>query len=210
MLSADVIKERFASNEGPIDRNGMFLPADSEASVSKRLHYVLLEGTSDKTALKLLMAEGQSEFEANFTLKQTKAFIKDVLGIDVKSYVKELQTTLAHCYRVLGDKVKAANTAYAEATAAPIEYRDRSFQADARALTALQTYKSSDTYPDYWVDADNLAVEPWGKDDVEQLYVLIAARNADLHVRLTAYKVRIRVLAEKEQLAELITAEFSL
>ena len=94
--------------------------------------------------------------------------------------------------------------------AGPVQHRDRSFQADARALTALQTYKSSDTYPDYWVDADNLAVEPWGKDDVEQLYVLIAARNADLHVRLTAYKVRIRVLAEKEQLAELITAEFSL
>jgi len=209
MLSAGEIKARFEQNQGMIDRNGLFFDPNGEISLAQRLHYALLEGLSEKDALRNLQADGASEFEANYTLKQTKTFIKDVLEIDIDSYIKEQQSTTAYSYRELDTKLEEANTAYAAAVTADITYKDHQFQTSEGTLSTLGSYVQTETWPEYWVSSDNAAVEDWTADDTKQLYALIVARNAQLHVALTAYKVRLRAFAEQGNYAALKAAEFN-
>lgn len=209
MLSADEIKARFENGDGQIDRNGLFFDPNGDVTLAKRLHYALLEGLSEKDALRQLQEQGQTQFEANYTLRQTKTFIKDVLGIQVKDYLKELQSTKAYCYTLLAKKLQATNTAYGEAVTADIAYKDHMFQTGGETLTTLAGFVQTNTVPEYWVTADNQALEEWEAKDTEMLYALIVARNAQLHVQLTAYKTRIRAFAEQGDYASLDAAEFN-
>lgn len=209
MLSADEIKARFEKGDGQIDRTGLFFDPSGEVSLAKRLHYALLEGLSDKDALRQLQEQGMTEFEARYTLKQAQAFIKDVLGIQVKDYLKELQSTKTYCYTLLTQKLEQANSTYAQATNANITYKDHEFQTGDTTLTTLAGFTQTETVPEYWVTADNAAIEDWTAEDTAQLYALIVARNAQLHVALTAYKVRVRAFAEQGNYAELQASEFS-
>lgn len=209
MLSADEIKARFEQGEGQIDRSGMFFDPNGDVSLAKRLHYALLEGLSEKDAKRQLQEEGLTLFEAAYTVKTAQAFIKDVLGIQVKDYLKELQSTKTYCYTLLAKKLDAANATYQAAVSANITYKDHEFQTGGDTLTTLAGFNQTNTSPEYWVTADNAAVEDWTADDTKELYALIVARNAQLHVALTAYKTRIRAFAEQGNYAELDAAEFN-
>lgn len=209
MLSADEIKARFEQGEGQIDRSGMFFDPNGDVSLAKRLHYALLEGLSEKDAKRQLQEEGLTLFEAAYTVKTAQAFIKDVLGIQVKDYLKELQSTKTYCYTLLAKKLDAANATYQAAVSANITYKDHEFQTGGDTLTTLAGFNQTNTSPEYWVTADNAALEDWTADDTKELYALIVARNAQLHVALTAYKTRIRAFAEQGNYAELDAAVFN-
>ncbi|QXO09607.1 hypothetical protein pEaSNUABM11_00183 [Erwinia phage pEa_SNUABM_11] len=209
MLSADEIKARFENGDGQIDRNGMFFDPNGEVSLAKRLHYALLEGLSEKDAKRQLQEQGLTEFEAAYTLKQAQAFIKDVLGIQVKDYLKELQSTKTYCYTLLTKKLEQANSTYASAVAADITYKDHDFQTGGDTLVTLSGFTQTETVPEYWLTSDNQALEDWTAEDTIGLYSVIVARNAQLHTALTAYKVRIRAFAEQGNYAELDAAEFN-
>ena len=210
MLSPSEIKKRFFQGEKRIDRQGLFLDIDQDVSLAKTLHYALLDGLSDEDAMTQLQANGSSLFEARFVLKQTHVFITDILEINVEDYQRELQSTVAYCYRLLEQKLTQANTDYENGISAPIEFDGHSFDASATTLATLSAFVGSNNFPTYWVDANNEAVEDWTEKQTRDIYSAITSRNAGYHEQLTAYKIRLRALAEQGKYSELETASLEL
>jgi len=202
MLSNDEIKRRYFEFGTPIDRHGNYSGILRTEDATRQgfctlLHYHLLNGMSDKEAMKALKGHDLSDAEAAFTMEKTKAFIKDVLELPLDDIRKGLTSTLGHLWREFNRVMQAMNTRYAELRYQDIEFAGHRYQADEKSRTALTGYIQSGVDPMYWIDATNSPVEPFAIDDVKGLYAAIIQRDNDLHMSLNVKKQRLRTLAEQ-------------
>ncbi|EBS0563264.1 DUF4376 domain-containing protein [Salmonella enterica subsp. enterica serovar Muenchen] len=202
MLSNDEIRDRFTNSGKLIDRHGQFVDghlSDSRwnPSLSRLAHYRLLDGVSDDELSEQLKQQGLSPLEIKFTLKSAHTFISEVLGIDLAQRQAERISTRGKCFALLTSLLEWVNQAYAEAVVQPIEVSGIIFQTDEKALSAINRFITTDTSPEYWVDANNAKFE-FSLEDVKALHSEIVKRTNKLHEAMTNFKQEARAAAERE------------
>lgn len=202
MLSNDEIKARYFEMGTPIDRHGNYvgiLRSDDAtgAGFCTLLHYHLINGLSDKEAIRALKGHDLSDVEIEFAMRKAKEFIADVLELPLDDIRKGLSSTVGHLWREFNRIIQSLNARYEQRRYEDVIYNDRRYQADEKSRTSLTGYIQSGVDPVYWIDAMNHPVEPFGLDDVKGLYAVIVQRDNDQHMELNVVKQKLRTLAEK-------------
>lgn len=209
MFSNSEIKQRFEENRWPIDRHGNYVDTNpdrdlNESMLPLMLHYRLLAGMTDAEAeQELATTYSLSAFEIAFLMRSTKAFIKDVLEIDLEEIRKNKNSTAALCGQLVNDVVAKINEVYERERYEDIQIDGVVFQADQRARESIIGYIAADTAPEYWVTADNKSIEC----DHHMLLAIqeaIVVRDAAGHEKVTELKTKARVLSEQRDYAGLV------
>lgn len=201
MLSNDEIRARYFEKGTRIDRHGNYVEEykdqiEGRVGFCLLLHYHLINGMSDKKALERLKEYDLSPLETTFLMKRTKAFINDVLGIDLDQVRSSATSTDSYLYQEVNELYPKLNAKYETDRFSPIEFRGYRFQVDEEARQNIQGYIASGVDPSYWVTENNETLEPWTVEDLKELYVLVMKRDADLHQLMSGLKQKIRMLAE--------------
>ena len=209
MFSKSEIKARFESGKWPIDRHGNYIDTNPDRNFNETLlplslHYRLLAGMTDAEAeQELATTYSLSAFEIAFLMRSTKAFIKDVLEIDLEELRKNKNSTATLCGQLVNDVVAKINELYERERYEDIQIDGVVFQADQRARESIIGYIAADTAPEYWVTADNKSIEC----DHHMLLAIqeaIVVRDAAGHEKVTELKTKARVLSEQRDYAGLV------
>lgn len=209
MFSKSEIKARFESGKWPIDRHGNYIDTNPDRNFNETLlplslHYRLLAGMTDAEAeQELATTYSLSAFEIAFLMRSTKAFIKDVLEIDLEEIRKNKNSTATLCGQLVNDVVAKINEVYERERYEDIQIDGVVFQADQRARESIIGYIAADTAPEYWVTADNKSIEC----DHHMLLAIqeaIVVRDAAGHEKATELKTKARVLSEQRDYAGLV------
>lgn len=208
MLTNAEIKARYDQRGMPIDRNGAFVKVGDDREVgvvdfTLLLHYHLIQGMSDQTAMARLTGEFEmSNFEAKFLMNKTKAFIKDVLEIDLEEVRKNKNSTATLCGQLVNEVVAKINEVYERKRHEDIQIGGVVFQADQRARESILSYIAADTAPEYWVTADNKSIECDSRM-LLSIQEAIVVRDAAGHEKATELKAAARELSEQRNYAGL-------
>lgn len=209
MLTNAEIKARYEQRGMPIDRNGAYVKVGDDREVgvvdfTLLLHYHLIQGMSDEVAKERLIGEFEmSNFETNFLLNKTKAFIKDVLEIDLEEIRKNKNSTAALCGQLVNDVVAKINEVYERRRYEDIQIDGAVFQADQRARESIVGYIAAETAPEYWVTSDNMSIE-CDSHMLLSIQEAIVVRDATGHEKATELKTKARVLSEQRDYAGLV------
>lgn len=209
MLTNAEIKARYEQRGMPIDRNGAFVKVGDDREVgvvdfTLLLHYHLIQGMSDQTAMARLTGEFEmSNFEAKFLMNKTKAFIKDVLEIDLEEVRKAKGSTANLCAELVAEIVNNINAAYERRRYGDVLVDEHVFQADQKARESVMGYLAADTAPEYWVAANNTMVA-CDRTLLLAIQEAIVSRDAAYHEKATEQKMRARMLSEERDYAGLM------
>lgn len=209
MLTNAEIKARYELRGMPIDRNGTFVKVGDDREVgvvdfTLLLHYHLIQGMSDQVALKKLISEFEmSNFEANFLLRKTKAFIKDVLEIDLEEVRNAKGSTAVMCAELVSEVVAKINEVFGRKRYGDVLVDEAVFQADQKARESILGYLAAETAPEYWITADNRSIE-CDRDMLLTIQEAIVSRDAAYHEKATNLKTQARELSEQRNYAGLV------
>lgn len=203
MLSNDEIKARYFEFGNPIDRHGNYMTILAKDDETKQgyctlLHYHLLNGVSDKAAIKRLREYDLSEPEAQFTLRKAKEFIADVLELPLDEIRKGLTSTVNYLYQEIQPIYLRIAERYEEQRHSNFEFQGVVLQADEKSRGALASYIQADASPEYWLDAQNNRLENFDLAACKAVLAAIVQRDSQLHASMTELKRKIRTLAEKQ------------
>ncbi|AFQ96626.1 hypothetical protein G173_gp081 [Erwinia phage phiEaH2] len=207
MLSNDEIKARYFEFGNPIDRHGNYMTILAKDDETKQgyctlLHYHLLNGVSDKAAVKKLREYDLSEPEAQFTLRKAKEFIETVLELPLDEIRKGLTSTVNYLYQEIQPIYTRIAERYETQRHENIEFQGILLQADEKSRASLASYVQSDTSPGYWLDAQNNRLgseeHPFDVAACKAVLAAIVERDAQLHAAMTELKRTIRTLAEAQ------------
>ena len=210
MFSNSEIKQRFEENRWPIDRHGNYVDTNpdrdlNESMLPLTLHYRLLAGMTDKEAEAALSGTyALSAFEIAFLIKSTKAFIKDVLEIDLEEIRKNKNTTATLCGQLVIEVVAEINLSYETRRFENVTINGQEFQADQGSRNVLVGFLAAGAVPEYWTRADNTAIE-CTHDLLVELQTAISERDAAYHAQATELKVQARQLSEARDYAGLMS-----
>lgn len=209
MLTNAEIKARYEQRGMPIDRNGAWVKVGDDREVgvvdfTLLLHYHLIQGMSDQAAMSRLTGEFEmSNFEAKFLMNKTKAFIKDVLEIDLEEVRKAKGSTANLCAELVAEVVNNVNAAYERRRYGDVLVDECVFQADQKARESILGYLAADTAPEYWVTANNMQIE-CDRELLLAIQEAIVSRDAAYHEKATEQKAHARMLAEERNYAGLV------
>lgn len=209
MLTNAEIKARYEQRGMPIDRNGAYVKVGDDREVgvvdfTLLLHYHLIQGMTDQVAMSRLTGEFEmSNFEAKFLMNKTKAFIKDVLEIDLEEVRKAKGSTANLCAELVTEVVNNINAAYVRLRYSDVLVDECVFQADQKARDSILSYLTADTAPEYWVTANNMQIE-CDRDMLLTIHEAIVSRDAACHEKATKLKTQARELSEQRNYAGLV------
>ena len=209
MLTNAEIKARYEQRGMPIDRNGAYVKVGDDREVgvvdfTLLLHYHLIQGMSDQTAMSRLTGEFEmSNFEAKFLMAKTKAFIKDVLEIDLEEVRKAKGSTDNLCAELLTEICNNVKEAYERRRFGNVLVDEYIFQADQKSREAVLGYLTAETSPEYWVTADNTRVE-CDRQLLLAIHEAIVSRDAAYHEKATEQKVKALMLSEERNYAAMV------
>jgi hypothetical protein len=209
VLTNAEIKARYEQRGMPIDRNGAFVKVGDVREVgvvdfTLLLHYHLIQGMSDQTALSRLTGEFEmSNFEAKFLMNKTKAFIKDVLEIDLEEVRKAKGSTASMCAELVTEICTNVKVAYERGRYGDVLVDEHIFQADQKARESILGYLAADTSPEYWVTADNTRID-CDRQLLLAIHEAIVSRDAAYHEKATEQKAKALGLSEARDYAGLV------
>lgn len=203
MLSNDEIRGRYFEFGAPIDRHGNYVNILAKDDETKQgyctlLHYHLLNGVTDKAALKKLREYDLSEPEAAFTLRKAKEFIHNVLELPLDEIRKGLTSTVNYLYQEIQPIYTRMAERYEEQRHSNLMFQGVVLQADEKSRSALAKYIQADIAPEYWVDAQNNHLDNFDVAACKAVLAAIVERDAQLFASMTELKRKIRTLAEQQ------------
>lgn len=209
-LTNEEIRARYFLRDQPIDRHGNFMTRigaedKGRAGFCALLHYHLIEGLSDKEALQRMALYEMSTIEANFTLKRSKEFVAEVLGIDLEEIRKNLKSTARYIYEDVQKMLLELDHRYEDQRHGFIEVEGRYFQADETSRGILGQYIQADHAPEYWLTTTNERLTPFSIEQCKALLGAMVRRDQELHTAMSDTKRRIRELAEQRDFTGLKT-----
>lgn len=208
-LTPEVIRQRFYQKDTRIDRYGNYVEGqrgpNEYGPFTLLLHYHLLDGWTDAEILKELANHDISPFEANYELKQSKAFIKDVLLLDLETIRNSDVSTEGLIYQEVIKNLETLDVMFKKECSAdiPLEINGETFyfQTDEKARYAIANYLLVGTPPKYWVDSGNRIHEPFSIESLRALQLAITERDQAIHEALSVTKKKIREAMEKKDFA---------
>lgn len=211
MYNSDQIKERFKAGI-VIDRHGFELDQDGdrqESTIFLRLaHYRLIDGMSKRAVKEKLIEFECSPFEADVVIEECMSFIEDVLEFDLDRHLKEANSTIGQCNRLLLEVTEKVNAWYREQIYLPIEFMGHTYDADRNARDALSNVITTSTVTTYWTDTNNENVGDWTLTRSKQLFTAITQRDTEYHDKVAKLKREMRIACENLEIIKL--QQFSL
>lgn len=196
---------------GMTDRYGIpvseLTPRSDDAAFIPLLHNHLLDGMSDEAVLARLVQLGQSKFQANLILKQSKKFVAD-MGIDLEARRAGRTTPVELAIRLATSRIHDARIVRDREASSPFVYRGYIVDGDERTKEVLKRYIVSKVVPEFWIAKNNQTITPWTMEDQERLLECLVARDSALIAAFQNWRDDLNKEAEAGNLAAVRQAEF--